>query len=140
VLFTGSLLIETIFSLDGLGLLGFEAAINRDYPVVFANALFLHADRPGRGLISDLTYTWIDPRIDFEARGSGSATRWRRARRSRRAALALTRAGCASSAPTGAATGRSGAAVGRNWLGTDDQGRDVVARLIYGFRISVLFG
>jgi microcin C transport system permease protein len=67
-LFTGSLLIETIFSLDGLGLLSFESIINRDYPVVFANlfifaliGLFVH-------LISDLMYTWIDPRIDFETR------------------------------------------------------------------------
>jgi microcin C transport system permease protein len=67
-LFTGSLLIETIFSLDGLGLLSFESIVNRDYPVVFANlfifsviGLFVH-------LISDLIYTWIDPRIDFESR------------------------------------------------------------------------
>lgn len=67
-LFTGALLIETIFSLDGLGLLSFESIINRDYPVVFANVfifaligLFVH-------LISDLMYTWIDPRIDFETR------------------------------------------------------------------------
>ena len=47
ILFTGSLLIEVIFSLDGLGLLGFEAAINRDYPIMFAHALRVHADRPG---------------------------------------------------------------------------------------------
>jgi microcin C transport system permease protein len=67
-LFAGSLLIETIFSLDGLGLLSFEAIVNRDYPVVFANlyifsliGLFVH-------LITDLTYTWVDPRIDFETR------------------------------------------------------------------------
>jgi microcin C transport system permease protein len=66
--FSGSLLIETIFSLDGLGLLGFESVLNRDYPVVFATlyifsliSLFVH-------LIADLTYTWIDPRIDFETR------------------------------------------------------------------------
>ncbi len=67
-LFAGSLLIETIFSLDGLGLLSFEAIVNRDYPVVFANlyifsliGLFVH-------LLTDLTYTWVDPRIDFETR------------------------------------------------------------------------
>ena len=46
--FGGSLLIETIFSLDGLGLLGFESVLNRDYPVVFADALHLRAGRPGR--------------------------------------------------------------------------------------------
>ena len=67
-LFAGSLLIETIFSLDGLGLLSFEAIVNRDYPVVFANlyifsliGLFVH-------LLTDLTYTWVDPRIDFDTR------------------------------------------------------------------------
>jgi microcin C transport system permease protein len=63
-----SLLIETIFSLDGLGLLGFESIINRDYPVVFATlwifsliGLFVH-------LLTDFTYTLVDPRIDFESR------------------------------------------------------------------------
>jgi len=66
ILFTGSLLTEIIFSLDGLGLLGFEAAINRDYPVMFATVycftllgLIMH-------LIGDITYTIVDPRIDFE--------------------------------------------------------------------------
>lgn len=66
--FTGSLLIETIFSLDGLGLLSFEAIINRDYPVVFANLYIFGIIGLVVGLISDLTYTWVDPRIDFEAR------------------------------------------------------------------------
>jgi microcin C transport system permease protein len=64
--FTGSLLIETIFSLDGLGLLGFEACQARLSGGV-RHALHLLADGPGRRLISDLVYTWVDPRIDFEA-------------------------------------------------------------------------
>ena len=68
VLFTGALLIEVIFSLDGLGLLGYESVLNRDFPVVFAT-LFIFS---GLGLllhlISDLTYVVIDPRIDFETR------------------------------------------------------------------------
>ena len=66
--FAGSLLIETIFSLDGLGLLGFESIINRDYPVVFATAFMFSLLGMVVTLISDLTYTWIDPRIDFESR------------------------------------------------------------------------
>jgi microcin C transport system permease protein len=66
--FTGSLLIETIFSLDGLGLLSFESLLNRDYPVVFANLYIFALVGLVVGLISDLTYTWIDPRIDFETR------------------------------------------------------------------------
>ena len=66
--FAGSLLIETIFSLDGLGLLGFESIINRDYPVVFANLYIFSLVGLVVGLISDLTYTWVDPRIDFETR------------------------------------------------------------------------
>ncbi len=68
IFFAGSLLIEVIFSLDGLGLLGFESAIGRDYPVVFGTlyiftllGLLLH-------IIADLTYTFVDPRIDFERR------------------------------------------------------------------------
>jgi microcin C transport system permease protein len=67
-LFTGSLLIETIFSLDGLGLLSFEAIVNRDYPVVFANLFIFSLVGLVVHLISDLMYTWIDPRIDFESR------------------------------------------------------------------------
>ncbi len=66
--FAGSLLIETIFSLDGLGLLSFESVLNRDYPVVFANLYIFALIGLVVNLISDLTYTWIDPRIDFETR------------------------------------------------------------------------
>ncbi len=66
--FAGSLLIETIFSLDGLGLLSYEAILNRDYPVVFANLYIFALIGLVVGLITDLTYTWIDPRIDFESR------------------------------------------------------------------------
>jgi microcin C transport system permease protein len=66
--FSGALLIETIFSLDGLGLLGFESVLNRDYPVVFATLYIFALVGLVVNLISDLTYTWIDPRIDFETR------------------------------------------------------------------------
>jgi microcin C transport system permease protein len=66
--FAGSLLIETIFSLDGLGLLSFESVLNRDYPVVFANIYIFALIGLVVTLISDLTYTLIDPRIDFETR------------------------------------------------------------------------
>src|SRR5499426_2442641 len=66
--FTGALLIETIFSLDGLGLLGFESVLNRDYAVVFATLYIMSLVGLLIGLISDLTYTWVDPRIDFETR------------------------------------------------------------------------
>jgi microcin C transport system permease protein len=66
--FTGSLLIETIFSLDGLGLLSFESVLNRDYPVVFATLYIFALLGLVMNLISDLTYTWVDPRIDFETR------------------------------------------------------------------------
>jgi microcin C transport system permease protein len=66
--FAGSLLIETIFSLNGLGLLSFESVLNRDYPVVFANIYIFALVGLVVTLISDLTYTMIDPRIDFETR------------------------------------------------------------------------
>jgi microcin C transport system permease protein len=66
--FTGSLLIENIFSLDGLGLLGFRSVVARDYPVVFANLYIFSLIGLFVSLISDLIYTWIDPRIDFERR------------------------------------------------------------------------
>jgi microcin C transport system permease protein len=66
--FTGALLIETIFSLDGLGLLGYESVLNRDYPVVFASLYFFSLIGLVVNLISDLTYMLVDPRIDFEAR------------------------------------------------------------------------
>ena len=68
VLFTGSLLIEVIFSLDGLGLLGFEAAINRDYPVMFGTLYFFTLLGLLLNLVGDLMYVAIDPRIDFETR------------------------------------------------------------------------
>ncbi|MBC7190954.1 microcin C ABC transporter permease YejB [Marinobacter sp.] len=66
--FTGSLLIEVIFSLDGLGLLGFEAALNRDYPVVFGTLYIFTLMGLILKLISDITYVLVDPRIDFESR------------------------------------------------------------------------
>ena len=68
ILFTGSLLIEVIFSLDGLGLLGFEAAISRDYPVVFGTLFVFTLFSLIFKLIGDLTYVLVDPRIDFESR------------------------------------------------------------------------
>jgi microcin C transport system permease protein len=66
--FTGSLLIENIFSLDGLGLLSFEATLGRDYPVVFASLYIFALMGLVITLLADITYTMIDPRIDFEAR------------------------------------------------------------------------
>ncbi|MFW5825887.1 MAG: microcin C ABC transporter permease YejB [Marinobacter sp.] len=66
--FTGSLLIEVIFSLDGLGLLGFEAALNRDYPVIFGTLYIFTLMGLILKLVSDLTYVAVDPRIDFESR------------------------------------------------------------------------
>jgi microcin C transport system permease protein len=68
ILFTGALLIEVIFSLDGLGLLGFEAAINRDYPIMFGTLYIYTLMGLVLGLISDLMYAMIDPRIDFARR------------------------------------------------------------------------
>jgi len=64
----GHILIETIFSLDGLGLLSFESVLNRDYPVVFGTLYIFSLVGLVVNLISDLTYMWVDPRIDFEAR------------------------------------------------------------------------
>jgi microcin C transport system permease protein len=66
--FTGSLLIETVFSLDGLGLLGYESAIKRDYPVVFGTLYMMTLIGLIASLISDLIYMFIDPRIDVEKR------------------------------------------------------------------------
>jgi microcin C transport system permease protein len=66
--FTGSLLIEQIFSLDGLGLLGFESLINRDYPVVFATVYIYALMATVLHVLSDFIYTLVDPRIDFESR------------------------------------------------------------------------
>jgi microcin C transport system permease protein len=68
ILFTSALLIEVIFSLDGLGLLGFEAAINRDYPVMFGTLYIYTLIGLLLNIVSDLTYVAIDPRIDFERR------------------------------------------------------------------------
>ncbi|SFB85521.1 microcin C transport system permease protein [Marinospirillum celere] len=68
IFFTGSLLIEVIFSLDGLGLLGFEAVVQRDYPVVFGTLYLFTLIGLLLKLISDLTYMLIDPRIDFSSR------------------------------------------------------------------------
>ncbi|OUD15487.1 microcin C ABC transporter permease YejB [Thioflexithrix psekupsensis] len=68
ILFTSSLLIEVIFSLDGLGLLGFEATVNRDYPIMFGTLFIFSLLGLVLNLISDLIYVLIDPRIDFESR------------------------------------------------------------------------
>jgi len=68
ILFTGSILIEVIFSLDGLGLLGWEATINRDYPVVFATLYFFTLLGLILQLVGDVMYHLIDPRIDFDSR------------------------------------------------------------------------
>ena len=66
--FTGSLLIEKIFSLDGLGLLSWESMINRDYPVIFATLFIFALIGQFVKLLSDYIYTLVDPRIDFESR------------------------------------------------------------------------
>ena len=68
VLFTGALLTEVIFSLDGLGLLGFEAALTRDYPVMFGTLFMFTLLGLILGIIGDLMYHLVDPRIDFETR------------------------------------------------------------------------
>ncbi len=68
IFFTSSLLIEVIFSLDGLGLLGFEAAISRDYPVMFGTLYIYTLIGLCMNLAGDITYTFVDPRIDFSKR------------------------------------------------------------------------
>ena len=68
ILFSSSLFIEVIFSLDGLGLLGYEAALTRDYPVIFATLYFFSLLGLIMGILGDIMYFIIDPRIDFEAR------------------------------------------------------------------------
>jgi microcin C transport system permease protein len=68
VFFGASVIIETIFSLDGLGRLGFEAAVSRDYPVIFGTLFAFGLIGLVVGILSDLMYVWIDPRIDFETR------------------------------------------------------------------------
>jgi microcin C transport system permease protein len=70
ILFTGALLIEVIFSLNGLGLLGFEAALSRDYPIMFSTLYVYALIGMVLKLVSDITYTLIDPRIDFERRAA----------------------------------------------------------------------
>ncbi len=69
ILFTGALLVEIIFSLDGLGLLGFEAAIRRDYPLMFGTLYIFTLLGLVLQIVGDFTYTLVDPRIDFEGRG-----------------------------------------------------------------------
>jgi microcin C transport system permease protein len=68
ILFTGSLLVEVIFSLDGIGLLSFESVINRDYPVMLGTLYLFSILGLMMTLITDLTYAWVDPRIDFASR------------------------------------------------------------------------
>jgi microcin C transport system permease protein len=69
ILFTGALLIEVIFSLDGMGLLGFEAALDRDYPIIFGTLYIYTLVGVATNLLRDLTYMFVDPRIDFGTRG-----------------------------------------------------------------------
>ena len=69
VFFGSSLLIETIFSLDGLGQLGFKSAVERDYPVIFGTLFAFGLLGLVMGILSDMMYAWVDPRIDFERRG-----------------------------------------------------------------------
>jgi microcin C transport system permease protein len=64
--FAGSLLIETIFGLQGVGRLSYEAIVNRDYPIVLANIMILSVLHVVGNILSDLLYVWIDPRIDFQ--------------------------------------------------------------------------
>ena len=70
IFFTSNFLIEIIFNLDGLGLLGFEAVQQRDYPVIFGTLFMFTLVGMLLQLISDVMYQWIDPRIDFAQRGS----------------------------------------------------------------------
>ncbi|TGD77795.1 microcin ABC transporter permease, partial [Salmonella enterica subsp. enterica serovar Poona] len=66
--FTGSLLIEVMFSLNGLGLLGYEATVSRDYPVMFGTLYIFTLIGLLLNILSDISYTLVDPRIDFEGR------------------------------------------------------------------------
>jgi microcin C transport system permease protein len=70
ILFTGALLIESIFSLDGLGLLGWESVIKRDYPIIFGTLYFFTLLGLVMRLVGDFAYTIVDPRIDFERRAA----------------------------------------------------------------------
>ena len=67
ILFSSALLVEIVFSLDGLGLLGFESAIRRDYPVVLGSLYFFSLLALVTKLITDLMYVWVDPRVKFGA-------------------------------------------------------------------------
>jgi microcin C transport system permease protein len=69
ILFSSALLVEIVFSLDGLGLLGFESAIRRDYPVMFGTLYIFTLLGLVMHIVGDVMYTVVDPRIDFEARG-----------------------------------------------------------------------
>jgi microcin C transport system permease protein len=68
VFFGSSIIVETIFSLDGLGLLGFQAAVERNYPVIFGTLYVFGLISLVVNILSDLTYVLVDPRIDFERR------------------------------------------------------------------------
>jgi microcin C transport system permease protein len=68
ILFTSALLVEIVFSLDGLGLLGFQAAIQRDYPVMFGTLYIFTLLGLVMQIVGDMMYTVVDPRIDFEVR------------------------------------------------------------------------
>ena len=70
ILFTGALLIEVIFQLDGIGLLGYEAVVKRDYAILFGTLFSFTLIGLVMQLIGDLTYVLVDPRIDFESRGN----------------------------------------------------------------------
>jgi microcin C transport system permease protein len=70
ILFTGALLVEVIFSLDGLGYLGFQAAVGRDYPIMFGTLYIYTLIGLVMTLVRDITYTLVDPRIDFATRGA----------------------------------------------------------------------
>ncbi len=70
LLFTGALLIEVIFSIDGIGLLGYEAVVKRDYPIFFGTLFVFTLIGLVMQLIGDIVYTIVDPRIDFETRGN----------------------------------------------------------------------
>ena len=68
ILYTGSVLIEVIFSLDGMGLLSYEALVKRDYPILFGTVFMFTLIGLVMHLVGDLTYVFVDPRIDFETR------------------------------------------------------------------------
>src|SRR5207302_23851 len=183
--FSGSLLIETIFSLDGLGLLGFESVLNRDYPVVFGTLFIFsllglvvnlfaeliandrpflikfdgHLYFPAFVSYSETTFggdfetaaDYRDPYLQKLIADKGGTIVWPLIRYSydthnldlptpapSKPTWMLTEAECKEVVQRKHLASCSD--LEYNWLGTDDQGRDVVARLIYGFRISVLFG